>query len=374
MKMVKRRRRSALESYDGCPDRYNRLYNLGEEDRGDESQRGIAFHEAAFRYITRLAEAGVPADAEEASLAFQEGIALTQLPVHIVDEVARIWRRFAEWFQLDLDAYLSAEERLESDEWEWIPDLVYIRPQGVEIIDWKTYFKGLTRAQALKEFQLKFYLLRAMEAWPNFPTYTFTFNFVRLGYQVSISLRPEEIEGFRDEVSAILLSLEEAEASQSWPAIPGSHCTLCRLTCPVVDRAGRLPIRFTTKDEALAGAGEIMALEQKLKVLKKSVAGWCKQEGPLVLNGQEFSHRASLSYRYPAYKVLDLVRQNYSVIASEGLTVSSAAIKDVDPLKSVRNDPSLKALGIAKQAWKFSHKKAGELYDHRDDEDEDGGE
>lgn len=110
-----KRRRSALESYDGCPYRYNQLYNLGIEDRGDESQRGIAFHEAAFRYIARLMAKRLTADAAEARAAFIEGVALTQLPAHIVHEVARIWERFAEYFELDLDAYMAAEEMQETE-------------------------------------------------------------------------------------------------------------------------------------------------------------------------------------------------------------------------------------------------------------------
>ena len=81
---MNRKRRSALETFDGCPHRFRVLYEVcrncghhhgvhddgrcnGEdgqgcmcpgfehvEDRGDESQRGIAFHECAFRYIDRL--------------------------------------------------------------------------------------------------------------------------------------------------------------------------------------------------------------------------------------------------------------------------------------------------------------------------------
>ena len=57
--------------------------------------------------------------------------------------------------------------------------------QELEIVDWKTYYKGLSKAQAAKELQLRWYLLTAIKVWPGFPSYRFTFDFVRLGYQVS---------------------------------------------------------------------------------------------------------------------------------------------------------------------------------------------
>jgi hypothetical protein len=366
-----KRRRSALEAYDGCPYRYDQLYNQGVEDRGDESQRGIAFHEIAFRYIDRLAKAQVPSDAEEAALAFQEGIALSQLPAHLVHEVAKLWRRFAEWFQLDLQAYLSAEEQQESERFTWIPDLVYVRPQGIEIKDWKTYYKGLTELQARREFQLKFYLVQALDIWPNFPAYTFTFNFVRIGYEVAVTFTPDEIEDFRPEVEAILLLLEEAERTQNWPAIPGSHCTLCRLACPIVDNPARLPVRLNTKAEAMQAAGEIMALTQRRKVLTKALAGWCNQEGPIVVKGQEFAHRSSTSKTYPALDVLDLLGARYDEAGLRRLLVSATAVTKADPLKLLKGDDDLAALAKTTTRWRFSDKKAGAIGDADQNDDDD---
>lgn len=370
-----KRRRSALESFDGCPWRYKQLYHGGVEDRGDESQRGIAFHECTFRYIDRLAQAQLPSDAEEADLAFQEGIALTQLPFHLVDHVARLWRPFVEWFELDLSAYLSAEERQQTERFTWIPDLVYVRPQGIEITDWKTYYKGLTLEQALKEFQLKFYLVQALDIWPGFSTYTFTFNFVRLRYAVTVTLTPEQVEAFRPEVEAIVLAMDEAERTDNYPAIPGSHCTLCRLNCPIVDNPQRLPIRFTTVEQAREAAGNILVLEQRLKVLKKSLNGWCSQEGPLLLKGQEFAHRSQVSLRYPLPVVLANIRED-----QQGqITVSPSATKTI--WRKPDNVPTaVLGAAIRKQTWPFRHKKAGEQPKEveqrtdllQDDEDDDG--
>jgi len=378
MTITQKRRRSALEAFDGCPYKYDQVYNRGVEDKGDESQRGLAIHEVIFQYIRLLAAAKLTADADVAAQAFQIGIALAQMPVHLLSEVTKIWGRFREWFQLDLDAYLSAEDLMETDRFTWIPDLVYVRPQGVEIIDWKSYFKGLTQAQARKEFQLKFYLLMAVDVWPNFPSYTFTFNFVRLGYQVSVTMTAEEIEAFRPEVEAILLTLEEAERTNNYPAIPGSHCTLCRLACPLVDTPAKLPIRFTEAEQAKTAAGEILVLEQRLKTLKKALGGWVNQEGPLVVNGQLFNYRETISRTYPATTVLNLVERHYGEDADglRHLTFSTTAVKKVDPLKSIQGHPDLVAVERQEHRWAFVHSKAGAIgdADQPDDEDDEGGE
>jgi hypothetical protein len=403
-------RRSALESFDGCPHRFNVLYNLclcghtrqdhtdgtGEccgqvkrkglvavdagplprhvpcdceafrpvEDKGDESQRGIAFHEIAFRYIDRLARLGLEADAEEAALAYQEGIALSQLAPHLLKDVNRLWERFSVNFKLNPRAYLTAEERQETDRFTWIPDLVYVYPNRVTIKDWKTYYKGLTPDQARSEFQLKFYLLQAKDIWPGFEEYEFVFVFVRLGYEVSVVLRPDDIEAFRPEVEAITLAMAEAARTGNFPAIQGSHCGLCRLKCPLADNPMKLPARFQTTEQAQQAFGRLLTLEQEVKALKKGLAAWCMTEGPLHYRGQEYLHKSSTSRRYPAAAVIDFLRErgtDKSLI--EAITISHSALGDFG--KPKRSSPAiLEHLADIEQAttkWAFRHRKAGEL-------------
>lgn len=357
---VEKWRRSALELFEACPYRFDLIYNQGMEDRGDESQRGIAFHAAAFIYIVLLAAAKLVADASLARQALTEGIAASRCPAHLATEVAKLWGRFSEWFQLDLEAYMAAEEHQDSGKFTWTPDLVYCRPAGIEIVDWKTYYKGLTENQALQEFQLKFYLLQALEIWPGFPTYRFTFNFVRLGYQVSVALKPEEIEAFRPQVQGIVAKIQQARETGEYPPIPGSHCTLCRLACPLVDSPKRLPVRLTTKDEATTAAGEILVLEQRLKQLKKSLGAWCSQEGPMVLNGQEFRHKETVLKTYPAGPVIDLLTKAGVDDAGELLTVSATSVKAADKLKAVIDSDALRKLEARGVRWEFRHAKAGE--------------
>lgn len=360
MTTMQRYRRSALELFEACPWRFDQIYNQGLEDRGDESQRGIAFHACAFAYITLLAAAHLQADLDLARQAFSEGLAVSRCPAHLATEVALLWRKFTEWFQLDLDGYMAAEEHQASGQFTWTPDLVYCRPGGIEIVDWKTYYKGLTETQAKQEFQLKFYLLQALAIWPGFPVYRFTFVFVRLGYSVTISLKPEEIEAFRPQVQGIVGKIEAARESGEYPPIPGSHCTLCRLACPLADSPKRLPVRLTTMDEAMAAAGDWLVLEQRLKALKKTLAAYCAANGPMVLNGQEFSHGEMALKTYPAGDVIDLLTKAGVDDAGKLLTVSGTSIKAADRLKAVIDSEALKKLETKKIRWEFRHRKAGE--------------
>lgn len=423
-----RLRRSALETFDGCPYKFQVLYELcrdcghrvglhdGErcqgtadqpclctgfqhvEDRGDESQRGIGFHEVAFRYIDRLAKAGLRADAGEASLAFREGVALAQLPSRLVDQVKRLWVPFAEWFQLDLDAYFAAEALQVSAfcmncSWRgaeadvvykgggtptdpvveccpdcqgpvsastWTPDLVYVRPHEVEITDWKTYYKGLTEEQARQEFQLKFYLWQAMHLWPGFPSYRFTFNFTRLRYSVSVAFRPDEIEAFSDEVKAITLGIYEAKRTAQYPAIPGSHCALCRLKCPVVDNPYRLPVRITRPEERDALASRILTLEQELRAAKKVLRGYCETAGGFRFRGETFAFWPETTRRYPADEVLTWLKEQGKDVSA--VTVSTTALGDhAHPKRaSEATRDFLGSVVIETQKWPFRHRKVGD--------------
>jgi hypothetical protein len=359
----KKRRRSALEAFDGCPFRYNAIYNLGAEDKGDEANRGIAFHEIAFRYIDRLAKARTPMDAEELALAISEGIALSNCPTALLDEVNELAGRWGSGFELDLDAYLTAEERLESDLFTWIPDLVYVRPTHVEILDWKTFYKGFTEAQARKEFQARFYLKQALAIWPGFPEYWFTFVFVRLNYRVTIKVKPEEIETWGPQVDGILAGLENAERTGTWPAVPGSHCGLCRLTCPVVDNPARLPVRLIDVGQRDTAAGEILPLEQRLKALKKSLAAYVTKEGPFVLNGQLFQQAQTESVTYPAVKALDFLKDHG--VDPADVTLSKTALAKPAKALNAEHQADLSKLAVTKTGWRFGHKKAGAF-----DEDE----
>lgn len=409
---AQQRRRSSYETFDGCAFRWDKLYqtcscgdradmHLGDgtgactrpgcdclgyiplEDRGDDANRGIAFHECAARYIERLAAKKLEADHEEAQEAFREGIEAARPAPHLLPQISKLWAKFTGWFQLDLDAYYAAELkqhtcarrgcghpehehgaegckrgrcRCEAFQpgFTWTPDLIYVRPHEIEIKDWKTYYKGLTEAQARDEFQLKFYLVEAMRIWPNFARYKFTFDFVRLGYEVSVVMTAEEIEAFQAEVEAIQAGMARARALADYPATPGQQCVFCRLKCPVVDAVDRLPVRARSGEEAAWMFGRLLVLEQERRALKLAIGGWAATEGPVVCRGQEYVHIQQTSRDFSLADLEDFLGLQQKAL----VRIGAAALKPI--WKKWEELPGdLKQRASIATSWIFRSRKAG---------------
>src|SRR5262249_25634976 len=150
-------RRSALEAF-ACPRRYRALYIDGVPDQSDPARRGSAFHAAAHCYIDTLRARKQTSDLELAQAALNRGLAETITPPHLAHEVSDLFWRWAESFELDLDALLTVEGRQTDDEgYTWQPDLVYAFDDVLEIRDWKTHFQIFSESQASQEFQAQFY-------------------------------------------------------------------------------------------------------------------------------------------------------------------------------------------------------------------------
>lgn len=362
------RRRSEAETF-GCPKRYNDIYNLGIDDSGDEAVRGRAFHVVFYIYVMRLVACQLQQDHEEAGLALTEGIAASNLPDHLVTHVSKIWWKFVEGWQLDLGAFLAAEELQQHRGRVFRPDLVYARPTELEIIDVKTYYKGLTPTQAGEELQLRWYLVEALKSWPGFARYRFTFKFVRLGYEVSLVFTPDEILGWESEVQGSIDAIDEADRKGEYPAIPGSHCAFCRLRCPIVDDDRRMPVRILDAGEFAQVGGDIITLERRLKNLKAIAKAYCSVEGPQELNGQLFMHRPIISRTYPAAAVIDYLREHDS--DPSAITLSHSALGDMGNPKKVPEAVTqfLDEIVQTSQSFQFRHAKGG-LADIEDPDEE----
>ena len=359
-------RRSAIQSAQSCLHRFNQIWNLGVPDQNDFSLRGIAFHAAAHRYITRLWDQKLEADEEEARLAFPEGIAAALTPAHLVPEVHDLYMRWARNFVLDLPAFLTAEEhQIGNNEHTFTPDLVYGRPSGLEIIDFKTFFQGMTEVQVKADWQARWYVFNAMRIWKNFPSYTFTHSYVRFGTQVSVTFTPDDFTTFSDEVSAVAASITEAKERNEWPATAGVECSFCSLACPLVDDPAVIPKRLTVPEQAVAVGGVILAMEAWLRNAKKTLKTYCAANGPVDVGGVIWDNRPVMQRAYPIDQVLDElhkmgVDKDAAVLATDNysLTISHSALT-----KIFRAYPgletNLQAAQRQKLTYRFSAKKPG---------------
>jgi hypothetical protein len=352
--------------------RYKAHWVDGVPDQNDFSLRGIAFHACAHNYIMRLVELQIQSDADEARAAFKEAIAESQTPAHLVPEVHEIFLGWAEHFELDLQWFMAAEQHeIGKNQHTFTPDLVYARPTGLEIVDFKTYWVAMTEEQIRNDFQSKFYIYNARRIWPNFPTYTFTHSYVRFGSKVSVQFTENDLAPFADEVEAIVRTIQVAEERDEWPATPGPECAYCSLACPVVDNPMLVPKRLTVPEQAVLVGGTILAMEAWVRTAKKALKAYCAGNGPITVKGVEFDNRPVMQRSYPIDQVLAEMKAlgvdaDAAVLATDNysLTISHSALA-----KIFRAYPMLEErLQVAqrqKLTYRFGAKKPGA------DEDED---
>lgn len=357
------RRRSAFEAASECLFRYKALWVDGVDDSSDFALRGIAFHACAHRYIERLVALRLVQDHEEAQAAFIEGIATSRLPGRLVKEVRELYDRWAEHFALDLDHFLTAEERQENSDQDFTPDLVYARPHELEIQDWKTFFTALTEAQARADWQARMYVRNAMKKWPGFPSYRFTFVFVRLGKTLSLTFSPDELATLERDVEAVLSMVKMAIDTGEWPATPGGACTYCELKCPIVDQPMVIPKRL---DVAQVGgfAAAVLAGEQMMKVAKKTLKAYCVANGPVQVGNVVFENRPVTARSYPVSDLMKVLAHRNLMGAFDdsqikgALTISHSALS-----KLFRQFPMLETdlspVVQEKQTYRFSARKPG---------------
>jgi hypothetical protein len=355
-----------MQTATSCLHRYNQIWNLGTPDASDLSMKGIGFHSCAHRYITRLIEQQLQADVEEAKLAFTEGIASALTPAHLVAEVREMFFRWAEHFGLDLESFVAAEEHqvggtADQQQQTFTPDLVYARPAGVEIIDFKTFWHPLTEVQIRRDFQSRFYVFNAMRIWPNFPQYTFTHSYVRFGVQVSVTFQPSDLAIFADDVTAIAATITEATERNEWPATAGTECAYCQLKCPLADHPAIIPKRFTLPEQATTVAAWILAAETQLKAAKKALKGYCAANGAVDVRGVEFDNRPVLQRSYPLGQVIDILKSRSlggAFDADSGLTISYSALSKLfKQFEQLEKD--LLPFQQSRTSYRFSAKKPG---------------
>jgi hypothetical protein len=182
---------------------------------------------------------------------------------------------------------------------------------------------------------------------------------VRLRYQVSITMTPEDIDAFSDEIKGIALAIYEAQRTKNYPAIPGSHCRLCRLQCPIASNKFRLPVRVTSQEERDAVAGRVLVLEQELRQTKKVLKGYCDEAGGFTYNGEDFGHWPTTERRYPADQLLTWLKDHGFDVSHVTLSATGLA-----HLANPKKAPEAVLQELARvvqedQCWPFRHRKHG---------------
>jgi hypothetical protein len=357
-------RRSALEAF-SCPRRYKALYVDQVPDESDPARRGSAFHAAAHRYILALKHAAQASDLELAQEALTRGLAETITPPHLAHEVTDLFWRWAESFELDLDALLMVEERQQDAEGHtWQPDLVYAFDDVLEIRDFKTHFAIFTDARAAAEFQAKFYCWQARRLWPGFSRYRIVFVFVRYGVDVAAEFDVPELEYFETSVAGIVGAIRHAAETNDFPAIPGASCGVCSLTCEVAEHPERVPLRLISKVSAERALGVKLAMTAALRSVDQALNAYCLEHGPVTCNGMEIAHRPAPKMEFPAEGVYQVL---HAAEIPPKFPVSKSALRSYLTTKKFSHvrEP-LEALAKVTPGSRFAVKRAG--YDEETEE------
>ncbi len=367
-------RRSELEAVEsGCLHRYRKIWIDKVDDSSDPALIGIGFHAIKHRYVMGLVEHKLTSDAEIAQSAFVEGIATAQTPSRLVPEVRSLWMFHAEKYELDLDRFVTAEEKGITAGKAFTPDLVYATPETneLEIQDDKSGWQPPMSEEELKGlFQARFYIRYARDRWPNFSRYRFTLNAIRFNKSVSVTFLPSELDQIDLEVEAHIKTLERAHATNSWPAVAGPGCRYCELECPLMAQVGLVPKRFLAPSYAAKTAGNVLAAKAYVRAATKALKGYVAAHGPLVVNNIEWAIRPAEQKHYPIGIVLDVLKMRnvagvFDDTTVKGLTISHSALAKLFKQFPMLED-DLSNYVITKPSNRFSAKAPGD----EDSEDE----
>lgn len=290
-----------------CPARYEKLHILGLDDDSDPARRGSTLHSANEVYIRELVKAQVTHDVDLAKASLHEAIVREGCPAHLLPDVQFLWNNHVERFDLDLEAFLAAEERQVVGELSFKPDYTYVRADGFEVHDLKSHFQALDEEGAKRDLQARMYALLASKVWPGFPVYRFVFHFVRLRHDVVATFEPAELDAIELQLEALVAAIQAAKASGAYPAAPGQQCQYCTFKCPRVDDALRMPARITTPEDAARIGADLVVLRSQALQLQRVLAQYTDLHGPVETAGHEWGHRVVERMSYPATAVIEIL-------------------------------------------------------------------
>ncbi len=364
--------RSGLEAAQ-CGHRYDALYNKGMVDESPYSLRGTAFHTWLRLYVTVLARQKERMDATIARACFHEAIRLEKTPTNLIGEVRDLVDRHAEHFELDLDRFYAAEEHrvmLNAPvPHVYRPDYEYVdfHANEIEVFDAKTYYVAYTEVQAAQVFQVRYNIWAAMQQFPKFDLFRFTFDFVRLNKKVSVQFHRDQFDELDREVRAAEAMRRQRYADQDWTAVAGEVCTFCHIACPVLDDSRRALVRVNGPEDANVNGQFILVLERELKLRKKAQKGYAVLNGAVNVNGEIFDHYTSVERTYSGAAVVDMVR---SLGEEPSFDVSHSRLKGM--LKRIKHlADDLLPIQRTKDKARFVHKSLKQTLRAPESEDDD---
>lgn len=340
----------------GCAARYHKLHILHMPDTSDPARRGSTVHRANELYLKALAEQKMASDFDLAQWAFRQALVDEATPAHLVPDCEMLWMNHVETFELDLEAFLEAEERRASGRFSFKSDWTYIHADHVAAHDIKTHYQALTEEGAKRDLQARMTAYLTAQVFPGFSYYRFVWHFVRLRQIVSVDFKPADLDAIGRQLEAHADAIEEATRTDNWPATPGVTCAYCSFECPLVDDALRAPVRIHTVEEAELMASYLVLMKAKVAETQRVIEQYTALNGPVRSAEHEFAHRPYERLSFPAEATLAVL--NAHGADTRKLTFGTTALRSwLTARKHASVKQDLDGVAEKKAGTKFSMKK-----------------
>lgn len=207
-------------------------------------------------------------------------------------------------------------------------DRLELRGKVADITDLKSHWAVFEP----DTIQAVFYAWLVAHAFPGLEQVNFHLDFVRYGITKTREFLVSTIdEVFAKEVQPWIVMIETAVTADEWPALPNSKCSVCTLTCPLVESgiARKAIGQIGTLGEAREMASELYALQAAATRLTGHLRAYVASNGPIAVgDGRELSFRKRTSSSYKP-RAMAAVNAKYGFEATRGLKSDSTAIKQV---------------------------------------------
>jgi hypothetical protein len=321
-------RQSLLARADQC--RHSAMLDV-KHDGGSDShakQRGTAYHLFAEKMIRTLIEQGEPtlyarAEGEDAVSAAKQVASLSAamveevldehpelaLPVSEIDAVRVMAYHTAIGFDLDPRNVLAIEQQFHLEvEGHTVTGTVdvasQLRDDTLDVTDWKTSFNVPGESEFAGLFQTKLYAVLMMFGTPEgglpigdginwirgrqvFPRYL-SDDGLLMTREVVFSR--QELTDWRFDVERLVRDLAGRFESGDWPAVPGSHCSMCAAPqeCPLPPKLRDYAGTVNTVEQASLALGAADRTSAAVNATRKEVREFAKRAGPIRVGDGEY--------------------------------------------------------------------------------------
>jgi len=357
---------SRLNLFESCALAFKAKYvDKIPEAEGDALKFGGLVHRIIAAYTKHCLECGVQTDITEMPNIVQQ--CFYEKPAGLdssrYGDVLNLAQYFADTHQAGLQTLVGCEEWVQA--WlankkhlfRGIVDRLDINGDMATITDYKTDFQLRPDSEVANDFQLAVYAWLVSREYPQVERFVVQLDFVRYNVQRGTTIEKQQLAQVEKQVLGLIGQVEKAIASGKFPAKPGQFCGWCgySLQCPAVKDIPADVKPIAGLEDARKVAEELAVLERQVAVRKEVLKAWCKEAGPVEVNGLTWG------FQRVGGMAIENIDEFVRLMNESGLDPRPYLSTNGTKLKKLWNDPEMaeKLAGIAvdKSTTRFEGKK-----------------